>query len=90
MLGDSANDFAGLHIDYFFPFLIAGINILFFLLIEHIGGTLSKNNKGNLSFIAIMATIMLSIHSFFEGAALGLSEDLSVVLISDIHSYYCA
>ncbi|MFT4694392.1 MAG: zinc transporter 1/2/3 [Francisella sp.] len=81
MLGDSANDFADLHIDYPFPFLIAGITILFFLLIEHVGGALSKNNKGNLSFIAIMATIMLSIHSFFEGAALGLSEELSVAFV---------
>ncbi|AFJ43941.1 ZIP Zinc transporter [Francisella orientalis str. Toba 04] len=81
MLSDSAGDFAELNIDYPFPFLIAGITILLFLLLEHIGGALSKNNKGNLSFMAIMATIMLSIHSFFEGAALGLSEELSVALV---------
>ncbi|MBK2356683.1 ZIP family metal transporter [Francisella hispaniensis] len=81
MLSDSAGDFAELNIDYPFPFLIAGITILLFLLLEHIGGALSKSNKGNLSFMAIMATIMLSIHSFFEGAALGLSEELSVALV---------
>ncbi|AJI74230.1 ZIP Zinc transporter family protein [Francisella philomiragia subsp. philomiragia ATCC 25015] len=81
MLGDSAGDFSELNIDYPFPFLIAGITILLFLLLEHIGGALSKSNKGNLSFMAIMATIMLSIHSFFEGAALGLSEELSVALV---------
>ena len=81
MLSDSANDFADLGIDYPFPFLIAGLTILLFLLIEHIGGALSKNNKGNLSFMAIMATMMLSIHSFFEGAALGISEELSVAVV---------
>ncbi|AEI36302.1 ZIP family metal transporter [Francisella salina] len=81
MLSDSAGDFSELNIDYPFPFLIAGITILLFLLLEHIGGALSKSNKGNLSFMAIMATIMLSIHSFFEGAALGLLEQLSVALV---------
>lgn len=81
MLSDSAGDFSELNIDYPFPFLIAGITVLLFLLMEHIGGTLSKNNKGNLSFIAIMATIMLSIHSFFEGAALGISAELSVAFV---------
>ncbi|ACD30881.1 zinc (Zn2+)-iron (Fe2+) permease (ZIP) family protein [Francisella tularensis subsp. mediasiatica FSC147] len=81
MLGDSAGDFSELNIDYPFPFLIAGITILLFLLLEHIGGSLSKSNKGNLSFMATMATMMLSIHSFFEGAALGLSEELSVALV---------
>ena len=81
MLSDSAGNFAELNIDYPYPFLITGITILLFLLMEHVGGTLSKNNKGNLSFMAIMATIMLSIHSFFEGAALGISEELSVAFV---------
>ncbi|MFC4892030.1 ZIP family metal transporter [Pseudofrancisella aestuarii] len=80
MLSDSASDFEDLKVSYPFPFLIAGVTILLFLLLEHVGGTLSKSNKGNLSFMAIMATIMLSIHSFFEGAALGISE-LSVAFV---------
>ncbi|MED7820163.1 MULTISPECIES: ZIP family metal transporter [unclassified Francisella] len=81
MLGDSASDFASLNVKYPFAFLIAGVTILLFLLIEHIGSSLSKANKNNLTFMAIMATIMLSIHSFFEGAALGLSEQTSIALI---------
>ncbi len=81
MLSNSAGDFSEHNVDYPVPFLIAGLTILLFLLMEHVGGTLSKNNKGNLSFIAIMATIMLSIHSFFEGAALGVSEELSVAFL---------
>ena len=81
MLGDSASDFMDLHIDYPYPFLIAGITILFFLLIEHIGAGASKNNKMNSSFMAVMATIMLSIHSFFAGAALGISTTAAVAIV---------
>ncbi|WP_234393289.1 hypothetical protein [Francisella noatunensis] len=61
--------------------------MLFFLWMEHIGGSLAKNNKGNLSFMAIMATIMLSIHSFLAGSALGVSHEFSVAGNSFI-SYY--
>ena len=81
MLGDSANDFFSLKIDYPYPFMIAGATVLFFLWMEHIGGSLAKNHKGNLSFMAIMATVMLSIHSFLAGAALGVSPELSVAVI---------
>jgi solute carrier family 39 (zinc transporter), member 1/2/3 len=81
MLGDSASDFYNLQIDYPYPFLIAGITILFFLLVEHISTTLSKKNSNNYTFMAVMATIMLSIHSFFAGAALGLSSSNAVAII---------
>ncbi|API86049.1 ZIP family metal transporter [Francisella uliginis] len=81
MLGDSASDFFSLKIDYPYPFMIAGVTILFFLFMEHVGGSLAKSNKGNSSFMAIMATIMLSIHSFLAGAALGVSPQLSVAII---------
>lgn len=76
MLGDSASDFFSLKIDYPYPFMIAGVTILFFLFMEHVGGSLAKSNKGNSSFMAIMATIMLSIHSFLAGAALGVSPQI--------------
>ena len=81
MLGDSASDFNDLNIDYPYPFLIAGITILFFLLIEHISKTLSTKNTSNYTFMAVMATIMLSIHSFFAGAALGLYNSHAVAII---------
>jgi hypothetical protein len=81
MLGDSANDFFSLKVDYPYPFMIAGVTVLFFLWMEHIGGSLAKNYKGNLSFMAIMTTVMLSIHSFLAGAALGVSPELSVAII---------
>ncbi|MDE5021018.1 zinc transporter, partial [Francisella tularensis subsp. holarctica] len=43
--------------------------------------SLSKSNKCKLSCMATIATIILSIHIFFEVAALGLSEELSVALV---------
>ena len=80
MLGDSSSDFAQLN-DYPFAFLIAGAVILFFLLMEHIGSSLAKNNKDNLAFMAVMATIMLSVHSFFTGASLGVSNSLGLSIV---------
>jgi zinc transporter 1/2/3 len=81
-----------LHYDYPFAFMIAGAVFLFFLLLEHIGrelyyhkgsgsGSGSGGGSGSGNAFAILAVVMLSIHSFFSGAALGLSESLSVVLM---------
>lgn len=80
MLGDAAHTFYQLHYDYPFAFMIAGAVFLFFLLLEHIGRELYYHKASGNAF-AILAVVMLSIHSFFSGAALGLSESLSVVLI---------
>jgi zinc transporter ZupT len=81
MLGDSASDFNELHIDYPYPFLIAGATILFFLLIEHIGVSASKSSKTSSNTLAIITTIMLSIHSFFAGAALGISTSSAIAWV---------
>jgi solute carrier family 39 (zinc transporter), member 1/2/3 len=78
MLGDSAREFFYLKFDYPYPFLIAGTTVLFFLLIEHICVAISKGNKTKSSYFAIVATMMLSVHSFFEGAALGISSSLAI------------
>ena len=81
MLGDSASDFNSLNIDYPYPFLIAGVTILFFLLMEHIGVGASKSNKTSSSTLAVIATIMLSIHSFFAGAALGIATSAALAWV---------
>ncbi|MCP3680363.1 MAG: ZIP family metal transporter [Gammaproteobacteria bacterium] len=84
MLGDSAQSFISHHYDYPFAFLLAGITFLILLLFEHIGRELHEHNsdqqEGGAAF-AILAMIMLSIHSFLAGAALGLSQSLSVLLV---------
>ncbi len=81
MLGDSAQGFNDLHYDYPWPFLIAGVVFLLFLLLDHIGREMYQHGRGDSNTFAILATVMLSVHSFFVGAALGLSTSTSVQII---------
>jgi zinc transporter ZupT len=80
MLGDAAQDFDHLHFDYPIAFLLAGTTFLLLLLLEHIGREMYKKRGASNGF-AILATLMLSIHSFLAGAALGLSGSFSVVIL---------
>lgn len=81
MLGDSSADFITLHYDYPMPFLIACGTFLFFLALEHTGREFYERQGDNASGFALIAVVMLSIHSLFAGAALGLSTHLDVVLM---------
>lgn len=81
MLGDASDGFDALHYDYPFAFLIAGITFLIFLLLEHIGREIYEHRGGSSSAFAVLATLMLSIHSFFTGAALGISSSSSIIII---------
>ena len=81
MLGDAAKDFDHLHVSYPYPFLIAGITFLFFLSLEHIGREIFEHKGQNTKVFAFVTLIMLSIHSFLTGTALGLGESSSVVFI---------
>ncbi len=81
MLGDSSNDFYRLSYHYPFAFLIAGLMFLFLLLLEHIGREIVAHKGSASGAFAILATIMLSIHSFLMGAALGLSDTMSVTIM---------
>lgn len=68
----------GIH--YPLGYLLAGLTFLFFLWLEHLSKELYQNQISQHAFIGV-AWIMLSVHSFFEGSALGLSSDLSVVIV---------
>ena len=81
MLGDSSADFIQLHYAYPWAFTIAGITFLFFLALEHIGRELYEHGGPDTSGFAIVAFFMLSIHSLFAGAALGLSQHISVAIV---------
>jgi len=82
MLGDSAQAFIREGYDYPFAFLIAGGSFLGLLLLEHLGSELKDHHDSSSKGMALLATLMLSIHSLFEGAALGISGDVltSIVL----------
>jgi solute carrier family 39 (zinc transporter), member 1/2/3 len=81
MLGDSAQGFINAHYNYPFAFLIAGASFLFLLLLEHIGREMYEHDGAQSSAFAVLTLIMLSLHSFLAGAALGFSSTFSVFLV---------
>lgn len=81
MLSAGASGFNALHFRYPWAFMIAGLMFLFLLWLEHVGREIfQKQGGGSIAFAGI-ATLMLSIHSFLMGAALGLSQGLSVFVV---------
>lgn len=81
MLGDAAQDFSALGCTYPFAFLIAGSSFLFLLWLEHIGNDMQEHHSNKVKSIALLATLMLSIHSLLEGAAVGVSSNLITAVI---------
>jgi zinc transporter ZupT len=81
MLGDASQGFNQLHYNYPIAFLIAGCVFLLFLLLEHIGREFHQRSDTNNNAFAILATVMLSIHSLLMGAALGLGDSFSLIFI---------
>lgn len=79
MLGESSREFYRLGYDYPFANLITGLIFLSFLWMEHLGREIFHAEGKLGSSFAILATFMLSIHSFFEGAAIGLSLEYPIV-----------
>ncbi len=80
MLGDAADQFNQLQCSYPWASLLTGGVFLLFLLLEHIG-TEVYHRQGSGSVFAVIAVVMLSIHSFLAGAALGVSMTLSLSLL---------
>jgi len=81
MLSDASQDFFNLHYNYPFAALLAGGSFLFLLLLEHIGREIYHTRGAQSAPFAVLAVIILSIHSFLAGAALGLTTTLSLSLI---------
>lgn len=75
MLPESAQLFTRYGHQYPFAYLITGIVFLLFLWFEHLGKELYHHHDANHPAFAILAWMMLSIHSLMLGAALGLSHD---------------
>ena len=77
MLPDSAAGFSAMHQGYPIAFLVTGITFLVLLWLEHLGRELSHGGSTGTSF-AVLATIMLGLHSLLAGTALGLSVSFGV------------
>jgi zinc transporter ZupT len=80
MLPEAQALFSKLGYNYPFALLIAGITFLLFLWFEHLGKELYHHHDDPTVHpaFAIVAWIMLSIHSLVLGTALGLSQDYSM------------
>jgi zinc transporter 1/2/3 len=82
MLADSAKEFLNQGVGYPVPFLLCGAIFLLLLLLEHVGREVYSHSSGERSpLFAILAMIMLSVHSFLAGAALGLSQNIGLMVV---------
>lgn len=81
MLSNASSDFY--HLSYRYPFapLLVGLMFLFLLFLEHVGREIVETQGDASGAFAILATVMLSIHSFFEGAALGIAATLPFAIL---------
>ena len=93
LLPDAADGFSAQHISYPWVFFLCAITFLVLLSLEHLGREFYQarncNNQKHKhlpstrdgSSFAILAVIMLSFHSFFAGAALGLSVNTTSLMV---------
>ena len=71
------------HLGYHYPFayLITGIIFLLFLWFEHLGKELYHHQESTHPAFALVAWLMLSVHSLVLGAALGLTHEYPVLIM---------
>lgn len=81
MLPDASALFAKQDLHYPFAYLITGATFLLFLWFEHLVQELYKQRDQAHPAFALMAWLMLSIHSVILGAALGLSDTNSMMFM---------
>ena len=81
MLPESTAMFHRLGYHYPFSYLITGGIFLLFLWLEHVGKELYHHHDATHPAFAILAWVMLSIHSLVLGAALGFSQEYSLVIM---------
>lgn len=81
MLPESHTLFKSMGYHYPFAFIITGAVFLLFLWFEHLGKELYHHHTSEHPAFAILAWIMLSIHSIMLGAALGLAHHNSIIIM---------
>src|SRR3990167_3619961 len=81
LLPEAASEFTQRGYHYPIAYLITGLIFLLFLWLEHVGSELYHHRKGNHPAFALLAWVMLSVHSLVLGAALGFSQDYSLAIM---------
>lgn len=81
MLPEANMMFENMGYHYPYAFIITGIIFLLFLWFEHLGKELYHHQSHQHPAFAIVAWVMLSIHSLVLGAALGISQEYSFMIM---------
>lgn len=81
LLSDASTTLMQHHVTFPYPFILAGAMFLLLLWLEHVGKEYYHHHGDDHPFFAGLATLMLSIHAFLAGTALGFSSTLSFFLI---------
>lgn len=81
MLPESNTMFINLGYHYPFAYIITGITFLIFLWFEHLGKELYHHHNTAHPAFALLAWLMLSIHSLVLGTALGLTHDYPTIIM---------
>lgn len=81
LLPESNLGFINLGYQYPFAYLLTGLTFLIFLWFEHLGKEIYQHQTNNHPAFAILAWVMLSIHSLVLATALGYSENYSLAIM---------
>ncbi len=81
MLPEANAMFGKMGYNYPFAFIITGIVFLLFLWFEHLGKELYHHQDKTHPAFAIVAWLMLSVHSLVLGAALGFSKEFPLIIM---------
>lgn len=81
MLPESNSLFSHLGYQYPLAYLITGVVFLLFLWFEHLGKELYHHQESTHPAFAILAWIMLSVHSLVVGTALGFSSEYPIMIM---------
>ncbi len=81
LLPESNHMFHDFGYQYPFAYLITGLTFLIFLWFEHLGKEIYQHQTSDHPAFAVLAWIMLSIHSFVLATALGYSENYSLAIM---------
>lgn len=82
MLAESAEGYHELGYHYPFAFLLAGISFLLLLMLEHFSLKKQSDKEWHQSSsVPYIAVILLSVHSFLAGAALGITDSIGSLAI---------
>lgn len=81
MLPEAHQSFYNLGYEYPFSYALVGLVFLIFLWLEHLGQEIYENRDVSSPAFAVLAIVMMSVHSLILGTALGLTQYNSLIIM---------